>query len=268
MDILYQYYNYLSNYAPKTRNTYYLNVLLFIRYLEETKENKLINIRKEDIYNYIAYMDKLSKNTKKIRIYSIKNFYNWLGLNLSNFLFEDIKLYDSNRKMPLVLSSQQAIRLINYYSDKRNKLIIYLFLTTGIRLAELENILVKDVNLTEKYIRIIGKGNIERKVYINESLKRMLENYTPKNERLFNIKRGDIYYIVKKAMKDLGFKGSVHTLRHTAGTLLYQNTNDILLVKEFLGHKSIQSTQIYTHLINNEVKKAVNSNPLAKWVRE
>lgn len=269
MDTFYQYYNYLSTYSEKTKKRYYENVLLYKRYLKETKGKDNIlticNVDKEDIYNYIAYMDKLSKSTKKARIYAIKNFYNWLGLNLGNYLFKDIKLYNLNKKMPVVLSWQQARLLVDYYSDKRNRLIIYLLLTTGIRLAELEQISINDINLKEKYIRIIGKGNIERRAYINNCLKEMLEDYISGKEQLLDIKRGDIYYIVKKALKDLGLKGSVHTLRHTAGTLMYQNTNDILLVKEFLGHKSINSTQIYTHLINNEVKNAINSNPLAKW---
>lgn len=269
MQILYQYFKYLSNYSERTKETYYTNVLLYIRYLKDTKGKDdiitICNINKGDIYNYIAYMDKFSKNTKAIRIKSIKNFYNWLGLNLRNFLFEDIKLYNFNKKMPLVLSSQQANRLINYYSDKRNKLIIYLFLTTEIRLAECESIMIENIDLENRIIKINGKGNKERIVYINSRLVMMLKDYIDHKGKLFKITRNDIRYIVKKAMIDLGFKGSVHTLRHTAGTLMYQKTNDILLVKEFLGHKSIEATQIYTHIINNEVKEAVNKNPLANY---
>ena len=84
-------------------------------------------------------------------------------------------------------------------------------------------------------------------------------------DRLFYISSKEIQYIVKKALKELGYKGSVHTLRHTAASLMYQETKDILLVKEFLGHKSIEATQIYMHLNNEQIKNAVDSNPLARW---
>ena len=270
MEILYQYYNYLSNFAQTTKETYYTNVLLYIRYLKETKGKDdiitICNVNKGDIYNYIAYMDNLSKNTKDIRLNSIKNFYKWLGLNLSNFLFEDIKLYNFNKKLPYCLTLSQARTLLNYYKDKRNKLIIYLFLSTGIRLSECSNLLIENISFENKFIKLIGKGGRERKVLISDLLTSMLKDYITKDKgKLFEICRSDIQYIVKKALKDLGYNGSTHTLRHTAGTIMYQNTKDILLVKEFLGHKTIIATQIYTHLINDEVKKAVESNPLANF---
>ena len=91
-----------------------------------------------------------------------------------------------------------------------------------------------------------------------------LNEYKP-TEYLFGIKRREIQYIVTQAMKKLGIKGSTHTLRHTIATKMYEQTNDILLVKEFLGHKSIESTQLYTHISNKMVKEAVERNPLANF---
>lgn len=265
MEILYRYYDYLSMYSISTKETYYECVKLYLKYLEDTygKVNPIIicNVNQSDIYNYIAYMDNLNKNSKKIRLYAIKNFYKFLRLDN---LFEDIKLYDYNKKVPRILSSSQCRLLMNYYKDKRNRLIVYLFLTTGIRLSELAGIRTEDVDFINKSIKIKCKGRVERVVLINEKCRDMIQEYKTSG-KLFDIGKGDIRYIVKKAMRDLGINGSVHTLRHSFATIMYQETHDIRLVQELLGHKSIVSTQIYTHISNNEVKQAVESNPLANY---
>lgn len=270
MELLYQYENYLSNYSETTKETYLVNVKEYLKYLRKTygEINSIIicNVSRSDIYNYIAYMDGLSKNTKKIRLYSIKNFYSYL--KLEDNLFEDIKLYNLDKKMPRILSSLQCKTLLNYYPDKRNKLIIYLFLTTGIRLSELANILIKDIDFKNKQIKIMCKGRVERNVFINEKCTRMLSDYTKnRSGRVFEISKGAIQYVIKKAIRDLGLTGSVHTLRHSFATMMYQETHDILLVQKLLGHKSINSTQIYTHIVAEEIKKAVESNPLAEVIK-
>lgn len=268
MQILYSYYNYLSNYSNATKEEYYECVKLYLRYLKETKGRddiiQICNVKQYDIYNYVAYMDALSKNTKNIRLNAIKNFYSFLDKNLSEVLFEDIKLYGSRIKTPYFLSSCELRTLCDYYKGKRNRLIIYLFVSTGIRLSELANIKVADINLKDKTIKIKCKGRQERIILINEKCKRMLKDYMS-GEMLFNIKKRQIQNIVTDAIKGLGLKGSVHTLRHSSASMMYQYTKDILLTKEFLGHKSIISTQIYTHIHNDEVKRAVESNPLANF---
>ena len=264
MEILYRYRDYLSTYSITTKETYLECVKLYIRYLEDTygKVNPIIicNVKQSDIYNYLAYMDDLSKASKKVRLYAVKNFYKFL--KIEGDLFEDIKLYNSNTKMPYFLSSSQCKRLLNYYTDKRNKLIIYLFLTTGIRLSELANIRVEDIDGNK--IKVKCKGGVERVVTITEKCSRMIQEYAT-SDKLFNISRKAIYDVVKKAMKDLKLNGSPHTLRHSFATIMYQETHDIRLVQELLGHKSIVSTQIYTHISNESVKHAVNSNPLANY---
>lgn len=263
MEILYRYYDYLSMYSISTKETYFECVKLYLEYLEDTygKVNPIIicNVSQSDIYNYIAYMDKLQKNSKKVRLYAIKNFYKYLKID---YLFEDIKLYGSSKKVPRTLSLTQCGLLLDYYKDKRNKLIIYLFLTTGIRLSELANIRVEDIEGNK--IKIRCKGGVERYVTITNKCISMINDYKTSG-KLFDVGKEDIRYIVKKAMRDLGINGSVHTLRHSFATIMYQETHDIRLVQELLGHKSIVSTQIYTHISNNAVKNAVDSNPLASY---
>lgn len=269
MQILYSYYNYLSNYCETTKDTYFRGVKYYLEYLKSTKGKSdiitICNIKKSDIYNYVAYMDNLSKNTKDVRLCAVKNFYSFLNKDISNYLFEDIKLYDLNKKLPYFLSSQKLKVLCNYYKDKRNSLIIYLFVSTGIRLSELANIKISDINIKEKCIKCRCKGRRERVVMINEKCKNMLKDYIGDREMLFEIGKREIQYIVTNALKDLGFKGSVHTLRHSSASIMYQSTKDILLTKEFLGHKTVISTQIYTHINNEEIRKAVDNNPLANF---
>lgn len=265
MRILYRYRDYLSTYSITTQKMYYECVKLYLEYLNEIygSVNWLVicNVTKSDIYNYIAYMDKLQKNSKKVRLYAIKNFYKYLKID---YLFEDIKLYGSSKKVPRILSLSQCRLLLDYYTDKRNRLIIYLFLTTGIRVSELANIRVEDVDFENKSIKIKCKGGVERVVVINQKCRDMIQDYATEG-KLFNVTRNDIYYVVKHAMDKLNLEGSPHTLRHSFATIMYQETHDIRLVQELLGHKSIVSTQIYTHISNEAVKNAVESNPLANY---
>lgn len=269
MDILYKYENFLSNYSVSTKENYIESAKIYLRYLKEYKGKcdiiTICNVEKADIYNYIAYLQGKSKGTIKNRIYGIKNFYGFLNRDLRRKLFEDIKVFDTQIKIPKILSWREIDLLTNYYKDKRNHLIVFMFLQTGMRLSELANIKLEDIS--GNYIRVMGKGGYERNVYISDKTKEYLRAYTneykPK-ETLFGIKKREIQYIVVQAMKKLGIKGSTHTLRHTIATKMYEQTQDILLVKEFLGHRSIASTQIYTHISNNLVKEAVNRNPLNK----
>ena len=263
VQILYNYAQFLSNYSETTKETYLINANLFLKYCKEQKINYK-RIKKIDIYRYIDYMKDLAKSTIKCRLNSVKNFYSFLNRDLSLLLFKNIKIYGINKKTPRFLSSFQIERLLSYYKDKRNSLIIFLFLNTGIRISELANIRIENIHIQEKYIEIKVKGGYYRNVYINEIIKEKIIVYVgdKKSGLLFNLKRRQIHNIVTGAIKDLGYLGSAHTLRHTFATQIYKKTKDILLVKELLGHTSIASTQIYTHLDNESVMKTLENNPL------
>lgn len=263
VQILYSYSQFLSNYAKSTKETYIINVGLFLRYCKENNINYK-RVKKIHIYKYIAYMSDLAKATQKCRLNSVKNFYAFLNRDLSVLLFKDIKIYGTDKKVPRFLSSFQIGRLLSYYKDKRNSLIIFLFLNTGIRISELANIRIENIHIPEKYIEIKVKGGFYRNVYINEKTKLMIQEYqgNKKSGLLFNLKRRQIHNIVVKPMKELGYIGSAHTLRHTFATQIYRKTKDILLVKELLGHTSIASTQIYTHLDNEMMREVLENNPL------
>ena len=261
--ILYEYEKYLSiNYAKSTKDSYLYAVKRYFDYIGN--HIKVMNAERKDIYNYMAYLDDLKGSTRRTYMKALKNFYNFLNRNLSNYLFEDIKVYNYDMKFPIYLFSYQCRALLNYYSGGRNRLIIFLFLTTGMRLSELEGIHRKDIDFDNNVIKVYGKGRKERNIFITEKCKQMIQNYIT-GDKLFNIKKREIQNVVTNALRDLGFKGSTHTLRHTFATTMYNETRDILLVQKLLGHASIESTQIYTHLVNDRVKEAVEKNPLANY---
>lgn len=271
MYLLYKYEEFLSRYAESTQKTYLGNVKLYLKFLKEYKgKNDIItvcNVTKADIYNYVAYLDKYSKNTKEIRLASIYNFYKFLNRDLSRYLFRDIKLFDTEQKTPRILSSFQIDAFKNYYSDKRNQLIIFIFLSTGIRLAELQQLRIENIDFKNQLFTVKVKGGYIRDVHFPKKCSEMIQDYIGERTEgsLFGLGRRAIQKIIEKPMKDLGINGSAHTLRHTFATVMYKQTKDILLVKELLGHKTVTSTQIYTYIDNDEIRNAVESNPLSNY---
>ena len=191
-----------------------------------------------------------------------------ISLKLEEIYSRDIKLYGSRKKVPYSLSSSQCKELIEYYRTKGIILsCISLFLTTGIRLSELTEIRIE--NIEENRIKIMCKGRVERWVYINKKCQDMIHEYVEESEgKLFKIGKEQVRNIVEKAMKELGIKGTPHTLRHSFASIMYQETKDLRLVQELLGHKSIESTQIYAHINSEAVRKAVESNPLGVYYED
>lgn len=264
MKLLYSYQNYLSTYSESTQKVYFECVKLYFKYLNEVygKVNPIIicNVDQSDIYNYLAYMDNLSRNSRKNRIYAIKNFYKFLQID---GLFDDIKLFGEER-LPNYFTLSECKKLIDFYPEGRNKLIMRIFLTTGIRLSELAGIRKDDIDFKNHTIKIMCKGRVERKIIVNKKVLDSIKRLDP-GDKLFDISKSQIRYIVKKAEKELGLQGSVHTLRHSFATLSLIEHNDIRLVMELLGHKNIISTQRYTHVHSRQIMDAMNKHPLANY---
>ena len=168
---------------------------------------------------------------------------------------------------------------------KRDYAMITLFLNCGMRLAELVGININDIDFNENKMTVIGKGNKERTVYLNKACIKAINEYLtvrPKgiktdkqnskkalflSERKERISRRTVQYIVDKELMKAGFdskKYSVHKLRHTAATLMYQYGQvDIRALQEILGHESISTTEIYTHVANEQARDAIEKNPLS-----
>ena len=185
------------------------------------------------------------------------------------------------------LEDSKKLLDISCSEDNRNKerdfAIITLFLNCGMRLSELVGINIKDIIFSECKMTVIGKGNKERTIYLNKACMNAINAYLnvrPKegikydsknalflSERRERISNRTVQYIVKQELLKAGLdinKYSVHKLRHTAATLMYQYGQvDIRALQELLGHASISTTEIYTHVNNEQVRNAVESNPLA-----
>ena len=188
-------------------------------------------------------------------------------------------------RLPKSLTLEEAKKIQTVFTIKnsknslRNNAIICLFLSAGLRVSELISIKFTDIDFEKNSIQILGKGNKERTVYFSDYCKKQIKKYlsTRKDNNPFlfvsnkndKLSREEINYITKKAYKLMNLEDrhySTHTLRHTAATLLYMYVKeDTLLLKEFLGHSSIASTQIYTHIHNRQVKEAVERNPLSNF---
>ncbi len=244
----------------------------------------------EDAYSFIAAYKNDHHNSSKTlsrKISSIRGFFKYLHANrslLSSNPMIGLELPKANKRLPKFLTLVQSLDLLAcvdgpYY--ERDYCIIALFLNTGMRLSELCSLDCASIG-PDSTIRIIGKGNKERLVYLNELCLKAIENYLAvrprmglKDENALFISRNNnrinprsVELIIEKNLKKCGLSEmgfSVHTLRHTAATLLYQYADaDVLVLKEILGHENLNTTQIYTHVFDEQIKTAVDANPLAK----
>ena len=197
-----------------------------------------------------------------------------------------------DKRLPKYLSLEESRKLIEVTktasdeNKERDLAIITLFLNCGMRLSELVGINIKDINFSENKLNVIGKGNKERTIYLNKSCMDAINDYLKvrphegvkyeSKDALFLSKRKErisnrmVQEIVKRELAKAGLdlnKYSTHKLRHTAATLMYQYGHvDIRALQVLLGHESISTTEIYTHVNDEQVKDAVNKNPLANEV--
>ena len=205
---------------------------------------------------------------------------------------QDLETPKLDKRLPKYLSLEDSRKLLDVTSNEDNRncerdyAIITLFLNCGMRLSELVGINLQDIDFGEYKLNVIGKGNKERTIYLNKACMKAIADYLevrPKegvkhdskysdkalflSERKTRISNRTVENVVTKQLQAAGLdtkKYSVHKLRHTAATLMYQYGQvDIRALQELLGHESIATTEIYTHVSNEQVRNAVESNPLA-----
>lgn len=251
-------------------------------------------IKLEDLHSFLGYLTKnynSKATTRSRKVSSLRVFFNYLTQkNLIEINpTQNLETPKIGKRLPKYLSLDDSRKLLNVASNEDNRnnerdyAITTLFLNCGMRLAELCGINLTDINFDECQMNVIGKGNKERTIYLNKACVHAINEYLsvrPKDnltadgknalflsERRQRISRRTVQDIIYKELKQAGLdtsKYSVHKLRHTAATLMYQYGNvDIRALQELLGHESISTTEIYTHVSNNQVRNAVESNPLA-----
>ena len=255
----------------------------------------LQQISLQDIHGYISHMARDLKSTPATRarkISSLRVFFKYLTSKaklLDVNPAQDLETPKLGRRMPKYLSLEESKKLLNVTQneDNRNNVrdyaIITLFLNCGMRLSELVGINISNIDFTESKMTVIGKGNKERTIFLNKACMNAVTSYLSirphdkvKNdsrdalflsERKERISNRTVQNIVKNELARAGLdttKYSVHKLRHTAATLMYQYGDvDIRALQELLGHESISTTEIYTHVNDERVRNAVENNPLA-----
>lgn len=250
------------------------------------------SITREDIYEYLYFLNQTRGNKKSStarRLASLHGFYDYL-VNQVSRLEQDptsaVRPPKLDKVLPKYLTADQSMDLLEstrYHSDfpERDYCMVVLFLNCGMRLAELVGMNLDDIDLNQRQVRLFGKGHKERMIYLNDACVEALQRYlekrgsleglSPKERAVFVTRRRKerisnrrVEQLVTGAMKAAGLKGfSTHKLRHTAATLMYQTGNvDILTLKQLLGHSSVSTTQIYTHLQEFQVRSAIEANPL------
>lgn len=254
-------------------------------------------IKLDDLHAFLAYLTTNFKSkaaTRSRKVSSLRMFFNYLCLK--NIIeinpSQNLETPKLDRRLPKYLTLEQSRKLLEVSdnADNRNSerdyAITTLFLNCGMRLSELVGINIKDINFEECQMTVIGKGNKERTIYLNKACIKAINEYLvvrPKegvkkdqkdsdkalflSERRQRIGKRTVQEIIYKELRQAGIdtdKYSVHKLRHTAATLMYQYGGvDIRALQELLGHESISTTEIYTHVSNDQVRNAVERNPLA-----
>lgn len=279
MDNVKSFLNYLKvykNYSELTIKNYYNDLTEFSLYIKKD----LTRVKKEDIKSYLKYLfDKDNSNrTVSRKISTLKSFYKYLKENdvIKSSPALSIKYPKADKKLPNFVPYNELESMINATKKdtfyERDDLIIELMYATGVRVSELVNIKLDDIDFETNSIRILGKGSYMRTVYFGEYARDAIFKYMnglrikllngKESEYLFLNKNGNnittrgIAKIIDKIVSETEVKTKVspHTLRHTFATHLLDNGCDLRSVQELLGHKNINTTEVYTHVTSERLK--------------
>lgn len=311
------YHETIKAHSQKTVDEYFLDLRNFFRYMKQRRDPSLRDtswdeipimdidiafirtITLTDIYGYLTYLSRdraqqpnsdktaygLSPATRARKIATLRSFFNYLTQKahlLENNPIKDLDSPKLKKDLPKYLTLDESMELLESVDgaqQERDYCIITLFLNCGLRISELIGLNLGDIQ--GDALRILGKGNKVRIVYLNDACKDALERYlavrrpisgrdqnalflSSRNQR---ISRSTVHALVKKHLSQAGLDSSEyssHKLRHTAATLMLQNGVDVKAVQEVLGHEHLNTTEIYTHIDNEALRVAAKANPLGK----
>ena len=303
----------IKNKASSSIDEYFRDLQTFFRYIKLIKGKvfddtpfdrieindvdidliKTINVN--DLYSYLIFCkdDRNNNSTTRARkVSTLRQFFKYLTVHTHQLDENPAELLDApklKKTLPKHLTLDNSLKLLNSVKESNSKnsvrdyCIITLFLNCGLRLSELCNLNVTDLN-TDGSLKILGKGNKERVIYLNDACRSSLSEYLKirpnegipadhKNALFISrnrrrISNKTVQHIVYSYLEKIGLGGqglSVHKLRHTAATLMYQHGGvDVRVLQNILGHENLGTTQIYTHVADSQVKEAIDANPLSK----
>ncbi len=282
-----EYLKVIKKYSEHTILNYKKDIEDFYYYMD----SNILNIKHDDVSAYLSYLydNKLNRNSISRHLSSIRSFYNYLVHEdiIKENKFNEINNPKKSNSLPKYIKDNDLEKMFLVFNlddklEQRNSLILEMLYATGIRVSELVNIKISDINFYDNTIKILGKGNKERIViygsfcadsldrYLNDGRLKLLKDDT---DYLFLNKDGKkitersirkiLDKIIQKASLDIHI--SPHMLRHTFATDLLNNGADLVSVKELLGHESLNTTSIYTHVSQEQVKKVYEmTHPRAK----
>lgn len=262
------------NYSKNTINTY-LNAL---NHLNDEIKKDILKLTSKDIESFISELE-LESSSISNYLSAYKTFYNYY-IKIGQISINPIDKVDTpklSKHLPTYLTVEEVDKLLDIEIkdafSARNKSILELLYATGLRISELINLEFKNIDLNDCIVRIMGKGSKERIVPINDLAIKYLKiyvkdyryklvkteqnNYVYLNNHGKKMTRQGVFKMIKKRTLETGIKKDVspHTLRHSIATHMLENGADLRIIQEFLGHESIGTTQIYTHLTNQKLKK-------------
>ena len=291
-----EFINYVQKqkmYSSNTAKNYELDIVEFKNYLEGKGVN-YTNVDYDFIKDYLMYLHnkKYKRNTIARRLSSLRSFYRYLFNNnvVKTNPFKYVQLPKKEKRLPKYVGVEDLEVLFNIPDittplGQRDRLILEILYATGIRVGELVNICLEDIDFSKKEIRILGKGNKERiaefgdycldaiNEFIDDGRCKILNKYNKESNYLIINGQGEkittrgVEKIMDGIIKKASLKKRVtpHMIRHTFATHLLNEGCDILTVKELLGHESLESTQIYTHVSNEKLRQVyLNCHPRSK----
>ncbi|MBO4914589.1 MAG: tyrosine recombinase XerC [Oscillospiraceae bacterium] len=311
------YHETIKSHSQRTVDEYFLDLRNFFRYIKMTRDQSLKNcelneidimdvdldfvrsITLTDIYGYMTYLSRdrvrhqnsdnsdygLNAASRARKISTIRSFYNYLTNKVHLIEQNPVKDMDSpklKKNLPKYLTLDESVKLLDSVSganQERDYAILTIFLNCGLRISELCGLNLTDIQ--DEALRVLGKGNKVRIVYLNEACLNAVNSYlavrrpiTGRDQnalflssRNTRISKSMVHALVKKHISEAGLDAtqySSHKLRHTAATLMLQNGVDVRAVQEVLGHEHLNTTEIYTHIDNESLRVAARANPLSR----
>lgn len=312
------YHETIQGHSHRTVDEYFLDLRNFFRFLKLDKGRVARNtpldqisiddvdlelvssVTLSDVYSYMNYLSRdrvvhpnspdqrhgLAASARARKVAAIRSFYKYLTNKaklLSENPMQDLDSPHLKKSLPRYLDLEESVSLLDHVdgaNQARDYCILTLFLNCGLRISELVGLNVTDVRGNQ--LRVLGKGNKERMLFLNEACQNALEDWLTERSMLTlvdqnalfvtlqnrrRISRAAVHKLVKKHLAAAGLDStqySAHKLRHTAATLMLQNGVDVRTLQEVLGHDHLNTTQIYTHVDNDDLRTAARANPLGK----
>ena len=285
LSIYLEYHEIEKGLSENTIEAYKRDLSSFIDYCINKGLSDFSQIKIVDVNAFILKLreNKISPRSIVRKIASLRGFFKWLSANeyIEKNPVNSLEQPKLAKKLPKVMSIEEITNILNSNLNKEEKLIVELLYDCGLRVSELVNLKISNIDINSKYIQCIGKGSKERiipfgkkaKLAINQYLKirelYILKNSLENYKYLFvqengkRLTRQNVYSFIRKQGEKIHKHISPHTLRHSFATHLLENGADLRVVQELLGHSDVATTQLYTHVTKKRLKEvyfAINNN--------